>query len=171
MFYVSPTQVNFEVPAGTANGAATITVTSGDGTVTNGAIQIVNVAPGLFPANSGGLYAGNVLRVRADGSQSTEQSSTLSGNQIVPVPVDLGAATDQVFLIMFGTGVRHAANVTATVGNQPVPVAFAGPQGTFVGEDQINIGPLPQSLAGTGNANIVLTADGQTANTVNVTIK
>jgi len=37
--------------------------------------------------------------------------------------------------------------------------------------DQVNIGPLPAALAGTGSVNIVITADGQAANTVNVTIQ
>ena len=49
--------------------------------------------------------------------------------------------------------------------------AGLGAQGTFAGEDQINVGPLPATLAGMGKVNIVLTADGQAANTVNVTIK
>ena len=52
-----------------------------------------------------------------------------------------------------------------------VPVLFAGAQGTFAGEDQVNIGPLPRSLAGQGNVNLILAADGQAANVVNVTFK
>jgi len=35
----------------------------------------------------------------------------------------------------------------------------------------LNIGPLPASLAGKGNVNIILTADRRAANTVNVTIQ
>jgi hypothetical protein len=34
--------------------------------------------------------------------------------------------------------------------------------------DQINLGPLPASLAGAGLVNLVITADGQVANTVTV---
>jgi hypothetical protein len=40
-----------------------------------------------------------------------------------------------------------------------------------VGEDQVNIGPLPQALAGKGTVNIILTADGQQANIVTVNIQ
>jgi uncharacterized protein (TIGR03437 family) len=90
---------------------------------------------------------------------------------VIPAPISLSPATNQVFLIMYGTGIRHASSVTATVGGQKVPVVFAGAQGQFVGEDQVNIGPLPSSLAGSGATNIVITADGQTANTVNLTIQ
>jgi uncharacterized protein (TIGR03437 family) len=69
---------------------------------------------------------------------------------------------------MYGTGIRNANNVTASVGGLSVPVLYAGPAPDFAGEDQVNIGPLPQALAGAGSVNIVLTADGQAANTVNV---
>jgi uncharacterized protein (TIGR03437 family) len=170
LFFVSAGQVNFQVPPSTASGMATVTVTAADETVSSGTVQIANVAPGMFAANASGLYAGNILRVKADGTQTTEQNYQLDASQnVIPLPINLGS--DQIFLILYGTGVKHAGKVTATVGGQSVPVAFAGAQGTFVGEDQVNIGPLPLSLAGTGLANIVITADGQTTNTVNLTIQ
>ena len=77
-----------------------------------------------------------------------------------------------LFLLLFGTGFRGFQNgVTATVGGQNVPVLGAVPQGEFVGLDQINIGPLPVILGGGGEVDIVLTADGKTANTVAVNIQ
>ena len=72
---------------------------------------------------------------------------------------------------MYGTGIRNAKSVTATVGGLSVPVTYSGAAPGFAGEDQVNIGPLPQLLAGRGSVNILLTADGQAANTVNVTIQ
>jgi uncharacterized protein (TIGR03437 family) len=72
---------------------------------------------------------------------------------------------------MYGTGIRNAKNVTVTVGGLSVPVTYSGAAPGFAGEDQVNIGPLPLSLAGKGSVNILLTADGQAANTVNVTIQ
>jgi uncharacterized protein (TIGR03437 family) len=60
--------------------------------------------------------------------------------------------------------------VTATIGSTTVPVAYAGAQGTFVGEDQINI-QLPASLAGAGLVNVTLNVDGQTSNPVQIQIK
>ena len=47
----------------------------------------------------------------------------------------------------------------------------AFPHSEFVGLDQINIGPLPPSLAGRGEVEIVVTADGMAANTVTVLIR
>jgi uncharacterized protein (TIGR03437 family) len=95
----------------------------------------------------------------------------IASGSVIPLPIDLGPSTEQVYLEMYGTGIRNAKSVTVTVGSLSVPVLYAGAAPGFAGEDQVNIGPLPQSLAGKGSVNILLTADGQAANTVNVTIQ
>jgi uncharacterized protein (TIGR03437 family) len=56
------------------------------------------------------------------------------------------------------------------VGNTPCQVAFAGAQGTYFGLDQVDV-ELPHSLAGSGTVNVVITAAGETANTVTVDIQ
>jgi hypothetical protein len=88
----------------------------------------------------------------------------------VPVPVDLGSAGDQVFLSLYGTGFRNASQATATVGGVSVPATFA-PVGAYEGEDIVNIGPLPRSLAGRGQVEIMITFDGKAANTVTTSIR
>ncbi|MGH9939110.1 MAG: Ig-like domain-containing protein, partial [Blastocatellia bacterium] len=79
LFFVAPTQVNFEVPPSTANGAATITITSGDGSISTGIVNIASVAPGLFSANSDGrgVAAAVALRVKANGEQTFEPVARL----------------------------------------------------------------------------------------------
>src|SRR5207302_11143509 len=74
LIYVSPAQINYLVPTGTVAGAATITITSGDGSISLGTVQIAPVAPGLFAANSNGqgVAAAVALRVKGDGTQSFE---------------------------------------------------------------------------------------------------
>jgi photosystem II stability/assembly factor-like uncharacterized protein len=54
LFFVAPQQINYQIPPGTANGSATVTVTSGDGTISQGTINIVTAAPGWFTANANG---------------------------------------------------------------------------------------------------------------------
>jgi uncharacterized protein (TIGR03437 family) len=49
--------------------------------------------------------------------------------------------------------------------------AYAGVQPIYSGMDQINLGPLAQSLAGAGQVNIDITADGQSANRVTTAIQ
>jgi uncharacterized protein (TIGR03437 family) len=91
-------------------------------------------------------------------------------------PIDLGPATEQVYLTLWATGILKAQSVAVTVGGQDVGVLYWGPQRlsagvNLVGMEQVNVGPLPQSLSGAGKVNIVLTADGQTANPVQVSVR
>jgi len=51
-----------------------------------------------------------------------------------------------------------------------LPVLYAGAQGTLAGLDQVNA-QLPQSLAGRGEVDVMLTVDGKPANTVRVYFK
>ena len=177
LFFVASTQVNFLIPPGTAPGEATINITADDGTVSSGTVQVSTVAPSLFAANSNGreVPAGFALRATAAGVQTNELINRFDAgqNKFVPVPIDLGATTDQVFLIVFGGGFRFRSsltNVAATIGGTPVTVQFAGAQGDFVGLDQLNL-LLPKSLAGRGEMDLVVTANGKAANTLRVNIK
>jgi uncharacterized protein (TIGR03437 family) len=168
LFYVSPLQINFEIPEGTAMGTASVSIQSQGGTAQTVTIQIGNVSPGLFELDSSGLVAAWVLPVNSGIQQPLQPVYQIASEAVVPLPINLGPSTDQIYLEMYGTGIRNANNVTASVGGLSVPVLYAGPAPDFAGEDQVNIGPLPQALAGAGSVNIVLTADGQAANTVNV---
>ncbi|MBI1765799.1 MAG: hypothetical protein HYR56_30715 [Acidobacteria bacterium] len=177
LFFVSPGQVNYLVPAGTQNGLATVTVTSGDGTISVGTLTVATVAPGLFTANANGsgVAAAVLLRIKADNSQSFELISRFdtAQNVYVPIPVDLGPETDRVFVLLFGTGIRLRSSlnaVQARIGEAPAEINFAGPAGDLAGLDQVNA-RIPRSLIGRGLVNIVLTVDGKTANTVTMQIK
>ncbi len=177
LFFVSPTQVNFLVPPGTAPGSATVTITSGDGSVSGETAQIAAVAPGLFAANANGqgVAAAVVLRAKADGSQTYEPVTRFdpAQNRFVAAPIDLGPPTDQVFLILYGTGIRHRGSIstaTSQIGGADAQVLYAGAQGGFVGLDQVNL-RVPRSLIGRGEVDITLTVDGKIANTVKASIK
>lgn len=177
LFFVSFGQINFQIPPGMAPGPATVTIRSGDDRLAISRINIANLAPGLFAANSDGTgaAAANVLRVRGT-AQTFEEFSRLDTalNRFVPVPVDLGPEGDLVFLILYGTGLRFRsedAAVSATVGGDPTMAPFIGPAGGFIGLDQINLGPIPRSLAGRGLVDIRLTIDGKPTNVVQAAFK
>jgi uncharacterized protein (TIGR03437 family) len=181
LFFVSSGQVNYQAPVGTTAGNATMTVSSLSGFVSIGDIRIVSVAPGLFSANANGqgVAAAVALRVRGDGSQSFEPVAQFDAaqNRFVPAPIDLGPdlenASDQVFLILYGTGLRFRSDlsaVTATIGGASSEVLFAGATPGFVGLDQVNL-RLPRSLAGRGAVDIELRVNGQLANTVQVSVR
>lgn len=164
LFYVSPTQVNYAIPDGSAVGPATVRIVGGS-TSFRSPLLITTVSPGLFGA--GGLAAANVLTIK-DGVRST---SNVIGSGGALVPIDLGSEDQQVYLILYGTGIRYHTNpVTAMLGTATATAAYAGPQGEFAGEDQINI-LLPRSLKGAGVIGVTLNVDGQTSNTVKIQVQ
>jgi uncharacterized protein (TIGR03437 family) len=167
--YVSPSQINFVVPSGTAAGTATFAIGSSS---TTGTIQ--SVAPTLFSMSGDGrgVAAANALAVPAANPQQQSPIPVFqcAASVCTATPIQLGA-NSTVYLILYGTGIRnHSSNVTANIGGTNVPVQYAGPQPSYAGMDQVNLA-LPQSLRGSGPVNIVLTVDGQIANVVTIDIQ
>jgi uncharacterized protein (TIGR03437 family) len=174
LFMVSPGQVNFLVPSGTPAGAATVVVLRGEKAVAMGPVSITLVAPGLFAANGGGkgVAAASVLRVKADGFQSVEPVAIYDTAQhaFTTAPIDFGPATDQLFLILYGTGIRRAGKVSSAVGGVDAEVLFAGAAPGWAGLDQVNV-RLPRSLSGRGAVDVSITADGQNSNALQVSFR
>lgn len=172
LYYVTTNALAYLMPAGTALGSATAKLTTSTGAIITSSFNIERLAPGLYSADStgSGLAAGVALRYSTGGAQSFAYLFDLA-NRSQPVPVDLGPPGDQVFLSLYGTGFRGASQATATVGGENVPVAAFAATGIYQGEDVINLGPLPKSLAGRGLVNIVISFDGKPANTVTASIK
>ncbi len=177
LFFVSPAQVNYLLPRGLAAGTVTITVIGGDGVNSVARVQLAPTNPGLFTADSSGrgLPAAQVLRVLADGSQRFEpvaRFDTATG-KFAAAPIDLGAANEQVFLILFGTGWR-ARNLSipaaASLGSAIAEVAFIGAAPGQLGVDQANL-RIPRSLIGAGEIEVNLSVDGKAANPVRIQIK
>lgn len=174
LFFVSPEQINYLVPPELATGPAVVRVISSGRTIATGNLLIQTVAPGIFTANADGKGAAAGSYVRGAGPPLTTgpvfRCDTAPGS-CRPEPIDWGAATDSVFLQFFATGIRQRSSlstVTATVGGEAVPVQFAGAQPQFPGLDQINLGPLPRSLAGRGTVTVVVKVDGKDANPVSI---
>ncbi len=178
LYFVSPNQLNFVVPADTATGKARFGARRQDGSTVTGDLLITRTAAGLFSANADGAGVGLIAAVRSDaqGRQTwapVYQYDTAS-RKTVAVPISLGGENDQVFLVAYATGVRNTralANVTVQVGGVSVPVTYAGAQSEFAGFDQLNIGPLPRSLAGRGEVAVLVTVESDRANTVNLSIQ
>jgi uncharacterized protein (TIGR03437 family) len=129
--------------------------------------------PGLYTANANGQGPAAAIAVtaHAGGSQSTKLTFSCSGGgHCVTVPISVGAATDTLVIELYGTGLRHVSStsaVSAQINGQKAPVLYAGPQSQYPGLDQINV-QVPQSLAGSGEVNVVLTVQ-DAVNNINAT--
>ncbi len=167
--YSSTTNVvNFIVSSGTIPGIATIAVNGG----ATGTALVGATAPALFTANQTGQgpAAAEVITTHADGSQSLSLTFTCdpSGQNCVNAPINFGGGSNQLTLVLYGTGIRgYSASVVANIANLNLPVAYAGAQPTYAGLDQLNIS-LPSSLAGLGQVVVTVTVDGQATNMVQI---
>jgi uncharacterized protein (TIGR03437 family) len=173
LFYVSPTQVNYQVPPGVASGNATVMVSINGTPMATGSLPIAAVAPGLYTANATGqgVAAAIVVTIHADGTSAFAYTFQCPAGNCVALPIDLGLDTDQVVLELFGTGIRgHSGTVTCKIGSAALTASYAGTQGGYVGLDQLNI-LLPKSLRGSGAVTVALMVDGQAANAVNLSFK
>lgn len=173
MFVVSPGQINYLIPAGAALGKASVSVSGNNQTFT-GTLEIANISPAIFTANNNGagVPAAQLINVSASGAVTNPSPFQTGVLSYVTNPIDLSSGN--VFLVLYGTGLRRRSGnpVRASIGGISVPVAFAGPQGSLPGLDQINLGPLPQTLSGgKGDVDLVITVDGIQANITRIRVK
>ena len=106
IYYIAPTSVGYLVPSGTALGAAQITLTTASGAAYTAPATINQIAPGLFSVDSSGSGAPAGLWIRAPASGAQSYGYLFNLKTLAPAPVDLGLATDQVYLSLYGTGFR-----------------------------------------------------------------
>ncbi|HMY73707.1 MAG TPA: hypothetical protein PLQ88_17955, partial [Blastocatellia bacterium] len=185
LFFVSPGQINAALPpiestqddAGIYSGEALVEVRRGSQVLAAGSIEIERAAPALFTADASGtgFPPALALRVGADGSQVFDPVARFdpATGRFVAVPIDVSNPTEQVFLVLFATGLRHRsdpADVALKLGNETAMVTFAGAAPGQTGVDQLNA-LLPRSLAGSGEVTVLLTTEGKTSNAVKLNFK
>ncbi|MCI0389657.1 MAG: hypothetical protein MOB07_12970 [Acidobacteria bacterium] len=181
LLFVSPAQINYIIPAGTAPAMATITITDARGNVTTGTEMIMAVGPGFFTADASGKGIPAAFAVRVKGGRSTFEpiaSYDAAQQKFVPIPIDLGpdggAATDKVFLVLFGTGFRPSGPLptgpAVFLDHTFVEPVYVGAQPDYPGLDQVNL-PIPRSLIGKGEVEIRMSMDDKNANRVRISVK
>jgi uncharacterized protein (TIGR03437 family) len=170
LFYVSPSQINFELS--TQGTFVYIGIEQvGSPFVQQGLIIPVRpVAPDLYTLNASGLAAATAVSVASDGSQTQIPVVSCVGALCSAVPLNLTG--NPVYLSLYGTGFGASStqsNAVCTVGGVDVQPTYFGPQLQIPGFDQINL-LLPQSLAGAGTARIQcsVTTSSATVNTNSV---
>jgi len=172
LFFVSPNQLNYQIPSGTPSGLANVVVTNRGQAILQGTVQVSSVALSLFTADASGVGApaGLLLRVRANGQQVYESLARFdaSQNRIVPAPIARRAG-EQLFLILFGTGLKLAANtdgnsgngaaenVQVSIGGVNAQALFAGTAPGFVGLEQLNV-RIPDNAPANPNTPVVVRA-------------
>ena len=160
------------MPLPTTLGNVSVTITDSSGAKLTAPLYLVS--PGqinyLIPANT----ALGKATVTVNGASSATATGTLmpgsTAGTYVTRPINLSPTSDNLYLMLYGTGIRrHSLDpVKVSVGGVDIPVLYAAAQSQYAGLDQVNIGPFPQSLAGKGEVDLVVRVDGIPANTVRV---
>jgi uncharacterized protein (TIGR03437 family) len=167
--YVSPSQINFVLPSSVMPVQVGMVNVSNNGTLAaTGTATVQQLAPALFSANATGNGTASGFWLRYNGvGQLIASSNSLA------VPIDFGNPTDQVYLVLYGTGIRHrssldAVNVTVDGYTYGGPmgnggVTYAGPDGGgSAGLDQVNVHLFNRIAGPRSGVAVTLSADGQT---------
>jgi uncharacterized protein (TIGR03437 family) len=179
LFFVSPLQINFQVPFVPIFGTAETTLTVTQGQLSNTLnITLVPFAPALFTTNSQGtgqaaalIGASSALAAPAGafpGSRPAQRGEIVAlyctGLGNVSNPPDPGAPSPSNPLA------NTLANPTVTVGGQPASVPFSGLAPGFVGLYQVNI-QIPGSAPSGSAVPLVLTIGGVASNTATIAVQ
>ncbi len=162
LFFVSPLQINYLVPAETVVGPAAVVAVARDGTVSRGALNVSQSASAVFTSNSLGTGAPAAV-ASTDGQNFNIRMGNPDGT-----PIEVGAGN---FVQLFGTGLRYGSTaMTMTIGATAVTPSFVGAQPDLAGLDQVNL-QIPASMAGAGLVNLTFTLDGKNSNPVQLRIR
>ena len=168
IYYVSPNQINFQVPWGTPAGTTQVIVSVNGGASNTANVQAMTAGPGLFefPGTSQAIVE--------------NQDYTVNG------PSNAAAGGTYIYAFFTGTGsvspaqsdgvpapsaslVVATSSYSAKIGSATAQVQFAGLAPGFIGLGQMNIA-VPTGLAA-GTYPLTITLDGQTSNAGNVSVK
>jgi uncharacterized protein (TIGR03437 family) len=150
LYYVSPGQLNLQIPYETAvNGTATLQINN-NGQATSQTFLVAMAAPGIFTDQTGAIVPyGNAIR-----GQITTLFVTGTGSMTPAIPTGAAPAA--------GTPVANLPQTdlatSVTVGDVPAPVDFIGVPAGLVGVTQINF-QVPGGV-GTGAQSVVVTVGG-----------
>jgi hypothetical protein len=163
LLYASPTRATFQIPAETAVGDATITITGAAGPPVSGTAQIQTVAPALFVVDQD-IPAAFAVRIEPDGTRTLLSVFHCSNFcSLDPIVLD----ERPVYLSLLGTGIRNRtalSSVVCTIAGSSVPVEYAGPAPEMTGVDQVNVRLTRALKTGGSTSSLILTVDGLTAN-------
>jgi uncharacterized protein (TIGR03437 family) len=167
ILYVTPDQVNFQVPWETTGSTASVIVTVNGHSSPAVSVPLQTAAPGLFTSSSGQAVVQN-----ADSSANSPTNPAKVGSNITAYFTGCGPVSPKVADGAESPKSPPAAATSAasaTIGSASAQVTFTGLTPGFVGLSQMDM-VVPSGLA-TGSYPLILTIAGETSNpgTVSVT--
>lgn len=172
LFYVSPTQINFQLPTEVTGASVTITpsLNSLDGPPVT--VPLVASVPGLFSLTSDGAGPGAILK--PDFTVVSSSNPAARGSVVLIYGTGFGATAPTVPSGQPAPGdppglAKLVATPSVSIGGQSAQILFAGFAPGFVGLFQINA-VVPATVTA-GNAPVVVTIGSATSNTVTMAVQ
>ena len=175
LFFVSPTQINFQVPL-LAAGPQQLTITQGTQTITV-AVNIVNYAAALFTTNAQG--SGQASTVIANTASVAAPEGTLPGSRPAKIGeyisiycTGLGPTNNSPGLGSASPGSPPAATTTTptvTIGGVKATVSFSGLAPGYVGLYQVNV-QVPNGVTPGAAVPVILTIGNVASNTATIAV-
>jgi uncharacterized protein (TIGR03437 family) len=171
LFFVSPNQINFQMPVETAGANAQATVIVNGVSSLTTAVQVAPVLPGIFTSTGNGTGQGSVLN--QDSSVNSAQNPAAAGSAVMIYATGLGQTNPP-----FATGQPGGTsppNVTVEtpavlIGGAPAQVLFSGLAPGFPGEYQVNA-VIPAGTPSGAAISLQLQIGGQSSNTVSIAVR
>jgi uncharacterized protein (TIGR03437 family) len=170
LFYVSPGQINAQVPFEIAPGTVSVQVTRGVQATAVQTAQVTAVAPGIFTLNEQGSGPGAFLHSNYQAVSDT--NPVQAGETVLMFCTGLGATNPPVAsgtAVAIGTTAVTTATPVVTIGGLPAVVSFSGLAPTFVGLYQMNV-QVPAGLP-PGPQSVVLRMNGVSANNTTISAR
>lgn len=172
LLYVSPSQINFQIPwelTGQAQASVAVTTPFGSSPVEM-TMNLSTAAPAIFTANGSG--SGQGLVVSLQGKLAAAATPVAPGQWVVIYCTGLGSASNRPAT---GAAVADASSPTVrtplvTIGGVQATLNFAGLAPGYVGVYQVNA-LVPADTAPGSSVPLTLTIDGAPSNTVTIAVQ
>jgi uncharacterized protein (TIGR03437 family) len=168
-YFVSPGQINAQVPFEVAAGPQPLVVTTAGGASTAFTVTVASAAPSIFLVDPNGT--GAVVK-NSDFSLITAANKAKAGDIIVIYSTGLGqvtpAAQTGVLLKPPASGFNNTGTVTVTIGGVNAPVVYSIASPGFAGLYQTAV-TVPAGV--TGTVPVVLSSGTTKSNSVNLAVQ
>ena len=167
LLYVSPGQINLQVPFDVSGTEAEIVVSTPAGLSLPVKVPVVDIQPGIFFDPATGLGA---ILLNSNGASTAVQPARV-GDFLQIYATGLGPVSPAAvagFPAPSTPLVRTATGLQVTIAGLPAPVVFAGLAPGFAGLYQVNV-QVPEGVP-PGRQNLVVSIKGLQSNTVQVNI-
>jgi uncharacterized protein (TIGR03437 family) len=169
LYFVSPQQINAQLPYEAAIGTGVLSVSNALGSSDAVPFAVTPASCGIF------VYAGGTrgIVLNQDGSLNSPANPESRGRVVVAFLTGQGAVSPPVPTGQVAPGSTLSNSVQtfgAAIGGAPAAVQFLGLTPGFIGLGQANI-LIPDSSATGDNVSLAISANGQSSNTVTISVR